>query len=59
MNFAQVFKAMDHILDHGNEAVKDETPVRIFLDDEVYRDVVAVYPEDMNGRLVIIVKAGH
>lgn len=50
---------MDHILDHGNEAVKDETPVRIFLDDEVYRDVVAVYPEDMNGRLVIIVKAGH
>lgn len=59
MNFTQICRALDHVLDYGNGAVKDETPVRIYFDDEAFREVVAVYPEDINGRLVIVIKAGH
>lgn len=58
MNFAQLYRAVDHILANGHGAIKGETPVRVYLDDEAYREVVGVYSADMNGRLVVIIRTG-
>lgn len=58
MNFAQLYRAVDHILANGHGAITGETPVRVYLDDEAYREVTGVYSADMNGRLVVIIRTG-
>lgn len=60
MNYGQLVRAVEMVLEAPSSGeLDDETPVRICIDGEMYKDIIAVYPDDMNGRLVVIIEAGR
>lgn len=59
MNYGQASRAMEAVLDFSNGVLKDETPVLLFIDGEIYKQVVAIYPEDIDGRIVVVIEAGQ